>query len=353
MPDEDQVVRHATVGGRSVAWSSVGSGPTLVIGGWWSSHLALDWEDPLFRRFLLRLADRHRVVRYDRPGTGLSDRVGPPPADRAAELEILAGVVAEVTDDPVSLMAASSGCPVVATYAADHAEQVDRVILYGGYARGADVASPAARDTMLGVVGSHWGLGSRVLADVFLPGADAAERERFARLQRRSASRDVAVASLRSVYSLAADDALPRVTRPTVVIHRRGDRAIPFALGRDLAERIPAAVFVELEGDDHFPWRGDAEPVSAAALAFLAGRDPVAAAAGATPRSAAAGPGELSPREREVLRLVARGRTDTQIADELVLSAHTVHRHVANIRTRLGVASRAAAAAWAADHGLL
>ena len=61
----------------------------------------------------------------------------------------------------------------------------------------------------------------------------------------------------------------------------------------------------------------------------------------------------LTAREMEVLRLVARGHTDSQIAAELVLSVHTVHRHIANIRTRLGVATRSAAAAWAADQGLL
>ena len=83
---------------------------------------------------------------------------------------------------------------------------------------------------------------------------------------------------------------------------------------------------------------------------FLSGRDPADAVrrAPAAPEDAA-----LSPREVEVLRLVAAGRTDAEIAAALVLSTHTVHRHVANIRTRLGVSSRAAAAAWAVDHGLL
>ena len=175
MIDEDQVVRHAAVGGRSVAWSSVGSGPVMVIGGWWSSHLGLDWEDEGFRRFVGLLARRHRVVRYDRPGTGLSDR-GDPPRDRDEEVAVLAGLVDAVGADRVHLLGASSGCPVAATYAADHPDRVDRLVLYGGYARGADIASPAARESMVGLVETHWGLGSRVLADVFLPGANARER---------------------------------------------------------------------------------------------------------------------------------------------------------------------------------
>ncbi len=64
------------------------------------------------------------------------------------------------------------GCPVAATYAADHPDRVDRLVLYGGYARGADIAAPAARESMVGLVETHWGLGSRVLADVFLPGRE-------------------------------------------------------------------------------------------------------------------------------------------------------------------------------------
>ncbi|MEX1078798.1 MAG: helix-turn-helix transcriptional regulator [Homoserinimonas sp.] len=61
----------------------------------------------------------------------------------------------------------------------------------------------------------------------------------------------------------------------------------------------------------------------------------------------------LSKRELDVLCLVARGLTDQQIARELVLSVHTIHRHVANARTRLGVPTRAAATAWAVQRGLI
>src|SRR5688572_30055332 len=91
VPDEDQIVRYASVGGRSVAWASVGSGPALVVGGWWCSHLGLDWADTRFRGFVRALAGQHRVVRYDRPGCGLSDRSGPAPSSREDEVGVLAG----------------------------------------------------------------------------------------------------------------------------------------------------------------------------------------------------------------------------------------------------------------------
>jgi pimeloyl-ACP methyl ester carboxylesterase/DNA-binding CsgD family transcriptional regulator len=344
----DQVVHHATFDGRSVAWSTVGSGPALVIGGWWSSHLGLDWQDPAFRRFVERLGATSTVVRYDRPGTGLSDRVGPPPAELDEEVAVLAAVVESVGQPRVRFLGASSGCPVAATYVARNPDRVDRLVLYGGYANGSDIASPTARETMVDVVERHWGLGSRVLADVFLPGANGRERDAFASFQRRSAPRAVAANALRAVYAINASGELPQITRPTLVLHRRGDRAIPFALGRDLADRIPASTFVELAGDEHFPWRGDAGALVGMVERFLGGREVIVPAA-STPATGTT----LTERELEVLGLVARGLTDAEIADRLVLSVHTVHRHVANIRTRLGVPTRSAAAAWATDQGLL
>jgi len=63
--------------------------------------------------------------------------------------------------------------------------------------------------------------------------------------------------------------------------------------------------------------------------------------------------GGLSPRELEVLRLVATGRTNQAIANELVLSERTVGRHVSNIFTKLGLSSRSAATAYAYEHGLV
>jgi pimeloyl-ACP methyl ester carboxylesterase/DNA-binding CsgD family transcriptional regulator len=348
MPTTDQVVHHVTFGGRSAAWSAVGSGPVVVVGGWWSGHLELDWQDPAFRRFVERLGASFTVVRYDRPGTGLSDRVGPPPVGLEEELAVLAAVIDAVGRPRVSLFGASSGCPVAATYTARNPDHVDRLLLYGGYASGNDIASPAARETMIDLVERHWGLGSRVLADIFLPGANGRERAAFATFQRRSASREVAASALRAVYDLDATRQLPDITRPTLVLHRRDDRAIPFVLGRDLASRIPGATFIELAGDEHFPWRGDTNAVATVAERFLGGRA-VSAPEARAPRVATS----LTDREVEVLRLVARGLTDAEIAARLVLSVHTVHRHIANIRARLGVPTRSAAAAWAADQGLL
>lgn len=349
MPGRDQIVHYADVDGRSVAWAAVGDGPALLVGGWWSSHLGLDWRNNRFRRFVDRLASGFTVIRYDRPGTGLSDRSGPAPQSREEETVLLTGLADAVGLDRFAVFGASSGSVVAAALAATLPGRVSRLVLYGGYAHGADIASPAAREAMVDVVRRHWGLGSRALADVFMPNGDAADRAEFARFQRLTATPDEAAAALELAYRADSRDLLPAVTGvPTLVLHRAGDRAIPAALGADLADRIPGATYVQLSGEDHLPWLGDVGAVTDATVAFLQGREPRTEPTGDTAATRA-----LSAREVEVLRLVAAGSTDTEIAEQLVLSTHTVHRHVSNIRAKLGVPTRAAAAAWAARRGRL
>jgi DNA-binding CsgD family transcriptional regulator/pimeloyl-ACP methyl ester carboxylesterase len=260
------------------------------------------------------------------------------------EYDVLRGVVDLLAAGRVGLVGGSSGCAVASLFAARHPDVTESLVLYGGYVRGTDIASPAARSAMIAAVQTHWGLGSRVLADVFLPGASAVERGGFADFQRRTMTPDQAAAGLRAAYSFDSSAHLGAIRAATIVLHRRGDRAIPFPLGQELASRIMRARFVALEGDDHFPWRGDRDSVADEIVRFWGGRVPA--------RPAIAGRQELTEREREVLAMVSHGLTDAEIADRLVLSVHTVHRHVANIRTKLRVPSRAAAAAWASSHRL-
>jgi pimeloyl-ACP methyl ester carboxylesterase/DNA-binding CsgD family transcriptional regulator len=348
----EQEIRFTTAHGRRVAWSAVGTGPTLLVGGWWSSHLELDWAEPAFRWFVEQLGTRFRVVRYDRPGTGLSDRDGPPPATLDDEVAVLDAVVLAAGEDSVFVLGASSGGCVAVRYAAFQPGRVRRLVLYGTYANGRDLAPEAARASLVSVVASHWGIGSRVLSDVFLPGAQAAERDAFARFQRLSASAENAAASLTAVYAMDVRGDLPEVTAPTLVLHRRADHAIAASLGRDVAARVPGSGFVLLDGVDHFPWRGDATSVVGAVFRFL-GEPRVALDGDTRPPALPLNLASLSVRELEVLRLVAAGLGDDEIAERLVLSPHTVHRHLANIRTKLGVTSRSAAVAVAARAGLV
>jgi pimeloyl-ACP methyl ester carboxylesterase/DNA-binding CsgD family transcriptional regulator len=351
---EEQAIHFTTdQRGRRIAWAQSGDGPPLVFSGWWMSHLELNWRDPRFRAFVETLGRHRTVIRYDAPGTGLSaDQSLPSPTIEEAAAA-LAVVVETAATGPVDLIGASSGAPVGVAYAAANPEQVVRLVLYGGYASGSGIADPRARKAIVDLVREHWGLGSRALADLFIPSAGAQEREAFVEYQREAASADRAARSLQAVYGFDVVARLRQVRAGSVVLHRREDRAIPFELGRELAAGLPDATFIAIEGADHFPWFGDSDQVLRAVLRALGAEE---TAMPPTRREAQArDPGEqdLTKRESEVLSLVASGLSDREIAERLVLSPHTVHRHVANVRTKLGLPTRAAAVAAAARRGLL
>jgi pimeloyl-ACP methyl ester carboxylesterase/DNA-binding CsgD family transcriptional regulator len=290
------------------------------------------------------VAAGHALVRYDRPGTGLSDReVEPAAFTLDHEVALLGAVMDELGLARASLIGGSSGGCAAIAFAARFPERVDRLLLYGAYAHGASIAAPAVREALATAVRAHWGLGSRMLADVFVGTEDADARRRFARDQRASAQADTAAALLELTYRMDVRPLLEQVRAPTLVVHRRDDRAVPYARGHELAGAIPGAQLVSVDGDAHLPWVGDWMSVARALGSFLAGgraADPAAAML-------------LSRREREVLTLVAAGLSDREIAERITVSHHTVHRHVANIRHKLGSGSRAAAVAEAGRLGLL
>jgi pimeloyl-ACP methyl ester carboxylesterase/DNA-binding CsgD family transcriptional regulator len=342
-------IRFLRFGGRRVAYAVSGDGPPLVVPAWWISHLELDWRDRALRSFWGSAGEGHSLVRYDGPGVGMSDRDEQPPQERTleTEVELLSAVLDELGLERVALLGGSSGGCAAIAFAARFPERVDRLLLYGAYADGGSIAPPKVRDAIVATVRSHWGLGSRVLADIFLGDAGADEREGFARLQRAAASAETAAALLELLYRFDVRAELEQVRAPTQVVHRRADRAIPYEQGRALAAAISGATLIPLEGSAHLPWAGDAQSVARAWRSFLV---PDANAGRVEGEPAAV---LLSRREREVLTLVARGLSEREIAEQLVLSQHTVHRHVANIRHKLGRRSRAAAVAEAARLGLI
>ena len=335
-------IRFLPLGTRRVAYEIRGDGPPLVAPAWWVSHLELDWQSDRYRRFWEGLADGHTFVRYDHLGVGMSDRdLDESDLTLDAEVETLRALVDELGLERVSLIGGSSGGCAAIAFAAAYPERVDRLVLYGSYPDGAAITPRDVAEAILGAVRAHWGLGARILSDLFLGDAGPAEHERFARFQREAASAESAAALLALVYRLDVSDQLAKVRAPTLVVHRRNDRAVPYRLGRQVAAGIPGAAFVPLPGTAHFPWEGDADSVIRACRDEMAAPEP---------------PGTevtLSKREREILACVARGLSDREIADHLVLSTHTVHRHVANIRRKLGRSSRTAAVAEAARLGLL
>jgi pimeloyl-ACP methyl ester carboxylesterase/DNA-binding CsgD family transcriptional regulator len=341
-------IRFLRFSGRRVAYELTGDGPPLVAAAWWVSHLEQDWRDPAFRSFWESFGRGHTLARYDRLGVGMSDReIGADDLSLEQDVAMLEALLDELGWQRVVLMGGSSGGCTAIAFAARFPERVERLLLYGAYADGGSIAPARVRAAVVDAVRSHWGLGSRVLADIFLGDVATAEHERFARFQRAATSAETAAALLEMTYRNDVRGELAGIRAPTLVMHRRSDRAIPYRLGRELAAAIAGAALIPLEGSAHFPWAGDMDPVVRAARSALDGEPPPAAVP-AEPAALL-----LSGREREVLTLVARGLSDREIAEQLVVSPHTVHRHVANIRNKLGRGSRAAAVAEAARLGLL
>ncbi len=333
-----QVTRFAATPAGRVAYSVTGSGPPLLCLLGWVSHLGVLGEIPEHRRFVEALAREHTVIRYDKLGCGLSDR------DRTdfsmeSEQVALQALVDHLELEKFALFGSCEGGQVAAAYAVRHPAAVSSLILYGSCARGADLAPAEVRQSLLALVRAHWGLGSRVLADIWFPDAPAELTAVFAQMQRAAATADMAAALLDMFYRFDVADLLPMVRVPTLVAHRKGSRAVRFELGRELAALIPGAQLAAWDGRMQPIYAEGGDTAASTLLSFL--RDQ---RGGTGPK---AGGGPLTAREMQVADLIADGCTNAEIARTLGVSVRTVDAHVDHVRTKLGVRARTQIAVWA------
>jgi pimeloyl-ACP methyl ester carboxylesterase/DNA-binding CsgD family transcriptional regulator len=338
----EQDIRFCELDGRRIAYATVGEGPLLLFGGRWVTHLEEEWDDPRTRAFFEELAKTHRVVRYDRIGAGLSDRTLPDGATLELDTRTLATVHQALGGEPAIMFACSCAGLAIADYATGNPDRVRKIVFFGGYASRDDIPE-ATRRSIVDFARTNWVLAAQMLAGLFTPHGSGDEIAALSRYQRRSADAEVAAAFLELDLTCDARAVLPRVTAPALVLHRRGDRTVPISRGRELAALLPNARFVTLSGDSHLPYMDDQREVQRALAGFL--DDAVLAGSN--------GNSPLTPRETEVLRLVAAGLSNREIASSLVLSEHTVHRHVANILRKLTQSTRAGAAAHATRAGII
>ena len=303
----------------------------------WITHLRGQLDLCSFGSFLERVAERFTVIRYDKPGCGLSDRDG---VDLSFDGQVTAAlaVADAVGADRFRFFGASQGAHLGATIAAKYPDRVEGLVLYGTCASGADLAPAEVRNSIVALVRAHWGLGLRAISGAFITDPTAEELAAFTRFQRASATAPVAARLLEVYYETNVRALLPAIRARTAVLHREADRGTRFELGREVAVLIPGATLIPLPGSSHLFYHGDWPAVADAMLGFL--YEPTSP-----------GP-RLTGRELEVAELVAEGLTNHSIARRLSIAPRTAEAHVENIRRKLEVHSRAQIAAWVTEHRL-
>ena len=259
----EATIRYARSGDVNIAFQVTGEGAfDLVLVSGFVSHLDYDWQHPSSARLLERLGSFSRLIRFDKRGTGLSDRtVGLP--DFETRMDDVRAVMDAAGSERGALFGYSEGGPLATLFAATYPERLRALVLYGTYAKrtGPDDDYPwcetaEERADYAAAIEREWG----VEADLsrMAPGADESLAKWWMARARAAASpasaRDLVV--MNSQADVRA--ALPAVQAPTLVIHRIGDRDARIEEGRYLAEHISGAGFVELPGDTHVPfWEPD------------------------------------------------------------------------------------------------
>jgi pimeloyl-ACP methyl ester carboxylesterase/DNA-binding CsgD family transcriptional regulator len=342
----------ATQAGR-VAYTTTGTGPPLLCDSGWITHLRAQLELLSYGTFIDQLAGHFTVIRYDKPGCGLSDRpagsADPSPGastdgiDLSFDAQVAAAlaVADAVGADRFSQFGASQGAQVAAAIAARHPERVEAQVLYGMCASGNDLAPPQVRDSIVALVRAHGGLGWKALAGAFVSDPTDEEIAALARFQQASASAETAARLLEVYYNTDIRALLPAIKAPTAVLHREGDRGTRFELGREAAALITGATLIPLPGASHLFYHGDWPSVLDATVDFLTEQPE---RPGQPEQSGQAS--QLTARELEVAELVAEGLTNQAIASRLSVAPRTAEAHMENIRRKLQVRSRAQIAAW-------
>ncbi len=277
MPLVEPETRYAKSDSVNIAYQVTGEGPPVVLVSGFVSHLELDWDEPRSAYFLERLSSFSTLVRFDKRGTGLSDRPGGLP-DLETRMDDVRAVLDAEGIERAALFGYSEGGPMCVLFAATYPERTTAVVVYGSYAKRQDpdddypwAATREERAAYATEVERTWGeegdLGK------LAPHADEAFARWWGARGRAAASPGAARDLILVNSSIDVRDVLPAVRVPALVLHRTGDLDSQAAEGRYIAERIPGGRFVELAGDDHLPWI-DSDQILDEVEEFLTGRPP-------------------------------------------------------------------------------
>ena len=331
--DAPPVQYVTTSDGYSIAYAVSGRGTPLLFFPGAFQHVQLSWEYPTLQAWQEALAARFQLVQLDPRGTGMSSRdLGEDLAPDHYQRDIQA-VVERLKLSRFLLMGVSRGVEWVVDYALDHPDRVIALVL--------GTSGTEKAPAQFGILPAQdW--------DVFLHSIVPRDRSReeenriVALYKQASDPRNYLLR--RRVFEAAEpiEARLSRLRTSTLVMHARDYVLTPVEEGMKVAQH-GRGHFVLIDGSDPY---GNADQGIRAIETFLSGLAPQDLAASQST-------GILSTREIEVLRLLAAGKSNAQIADELVISVNTVNRHVSNIYAKTGAANRAEAIGYAHRQGLV
>ena len=343
---EPMICYAPTSDGVSIAYCTLGEGSPLVcLPTVPCCHLQREWEIPEWRRWHERLAEGRLLVRFDSRGTGLSEREA---ADFSLEAQMrdLEAVVDRLGLEAFALIAAIHAGPTAVAYAAAHPERVRALVLWHTYSQVFHMVGQPRAQTIHMLLERDWELFTETIALAGFGWSDGESAQRFAAMIRAAVTPEVAQAAFAEFAKRDLGALLPDVRAPTLILHRTEMPVIDVAVARELAAAIPDARLALLPGSSIAPWLGEVDGVIAVIDDFLDDARPV-------PAPADGGVEPLSARELEVLRLIATGLTNQEIAERLVVSVGTVKTHINNIFSKLSVGNRTRAVARGCDLALL
>jgi DNA-binding CsgD family transcriptional regulator/pimeloyl-ACP methyl ester carboxylesterase len=334
-----------TSDGYRIAYAVAGEGPTLIrMPGLWN-HFSLQWSSSVYQVHYESLASRYRLVLYDGRGQGLSSR-GLKASLRLSDYQHdLDALVGRVAADRFILLGFEALGTVAIEYAVRHPERTAALVLWNFL----DSTSADYSASLQSLAENSWDFFIQTIAQIRFPGSESAMTSS---LLRDSMTRDDLLAHVRVLRSSSSLPLLSEVKVPTLVLATRAQNPARVEGARQVASQIPGAKLVLLDTNEtnQQPTPGIPSIAIPALESFV---EPLVAQERGTQEPAGRSTTALSIREMEVLRLVAAGKSNAQIADELVISQNTVIRHVSNIFAKTGVANRAEAASYAHRNGIV
>jgi DNA-binding CsgD family transcriptional regulator/pimeloyl-ACP methyl ester carboxylesterase len=344
--------RTRSADGTTLAWASTGTGPALVqLPAIPFGDLVGERRVPSIGAALDALARRLRLVQYDGRGAGHSQRVV---ADVGLEAHLadLDAIIAAARLQRYALLGSYHSVVVALAHAARHPARVSALALFGGGPRGWDLMSGQGTQALLSLIERDWDTFVESVAHAWLGWPTGDEGPLAADWFRGATTPAVALATIREMSGVDMTPELGRIGCPVLVLHREGGPVIPRELSERFVVSLPAGQLRLLEGSSAGLFTEGGLEVVDLMASFVGGERTTGAEARAGRPARATRPDGLTPREVEVLRLLARGETNGGIATALGVSVNTVERHVANIYRKIDARGRADAAGHAVRHGI-